>query len=64
MAVSAITATELYFGAERSAARSVNLRGVEEFFSLITLLDFDGPAASHAASIRVDGLRVEDWTTA
>ena len=102
MAVSAITATELYFGAEGSAARSVNLRAVEELFSLIKLLDFACPAAGHAASIRadltqrgliigpydvliagqarsaglclitnnrrefdrVDGLRVEDWTTA
>ena len=52
MAMSAITLSELYHGAEKSAKVSQNLEVIEEFSSLIEVLPYTAKASAHYGSIR------------
>ncbi len=52
MAISAITLSELYHGAEKSAKVAQNLAVVEEFSSLLEVLPYTAKAASHYGAIR------------
>ena len=52
MAISAITLSELYHGAEKSARTSQNLEVIEEFASLLEVLPYTAKAAQHYGSIR------------
>lgn len=52
MAMSAITLSELYHGAEKSAKVSQNLEVIEEFSSLLEVLPYTGKALAHYGSIR------------
>ncbi|MFO1195223.1 MAG: type II toxin-antitoxin system VapC family toxin [Rhodoferax sp.] len=52
MAISAITLSELYHGAEKSSRVDQNLAVVEEFASLVEVLPYAGKASAHYGSIR------------
>lgn len=52
MAVSSITLSELYHGAERSARVTQNLAVVEEFASLLEVLPYPAKASAHYGAIR------------
>ncbi|MBH9551550.1 type II toxin-antitoxin system tRNA(fMet)-specific endonuclease VapC [Inhella gelatinilytica] len=52
MAISAITLSELFHGAETSAKVSQNLAVVEEFASLLDVLPYTAKAAQHYGAIR------------
>jgi tRNA(fMet)-specific endonuclease VapC len=52
MAISAITLSELYHGAEKSAKVSQNLEVIEEFSSLLEVLPYTAKASAHYGSIR------------
>jgi len=52
MAISAITLSELYHGAEKSTKVAQNLAVVEEFASLIEVLPYTPKTASHYGAIR------------
>jgi tRNA(fMet)-specific endonuclease VapC len=52
MAMSAITLSELYHGAEKSAKVSKNLEVIEEFSSMLEVLPYTGKASAHYGSIR------------
>lgn len=52
MAISAITLSELYHGAEKSAKVSQNLAVVEEFASLLEVLPYAAKASQHYGAIR------------
>jgi tRNA(fMet)-specific endonuclease VapC len=52
MAMSAITLSELYHGAEKSVKVSQNLEVIEEFSSLLEVLPYTGKASAHYGSIR------------
>ena len=52
MAMSAITLSELFHGAEKSARVSQNLAVVEEFASLLEVLPYTARAAVHYGTIR------------
>ena len=52
MAMSVITLSELYHGAEKSAKVSQNLEVIEEFSSLLEVLPYTGKASAHYGSIR------------
>jgi tRNA(fMet)-specific endonuclease VapC len=52
MAMSAITLSELYHGAEKSVKVSQNLEVIEEFSSLIEVLPYTAKASAHYGSIR------------
>lgn len=52
MAMSAITLSELYHGAEKSAKVSQNLAVVEEFASLLQVLPYTVKASQHYGAIR------------
>jgi tRNA(fMet)-specific endonuclease VapC len=52
MAMSAITLSELYHGAEKSAKVSQNLEVIEEFSSLLEVLPYTAKASAHYGSIR------------
>ena len=52
MAMSAITLSELYHGAEKSAKVSQNLEVIEEFASLLEVLPYSAKAAPHYGAIR------------
>ena len=52
MAMSAITLSELYHGAEKSAKVSQNLEVIEEFSSLLEVLPYTGKVSAHYGSIR------------
>lgn len=52
MAMSAITLSELYHGAEKSAKVSQNLAVVEEFASLLQVLPYTAKASQHYGAIR------------
>lgn len=54
LAISTISAFELWFGADRSSDPSRNRRVVDEFLALLRVIDFDLDAASHAAEIRAE----------
>ena len=52
IAVSTITATELFFGVERSSRPEDNRLVVDRILHQLVVLDFDTAAAGHAAEIR------------
>ena len=52
MAISAITLSELYHGAEKSAKVAQNLAAVEEFASLLEVLPYAAKASVHYGNIR------------
>jgi tRNA(fMet)-specific endonuclease VapC len=52
MAISAITLSELYHGAEKSATVAQNLAVVEEFSSLLEVLPYTPKASQHYGAIR------------
>ena len=52
MALSAITLSELYHGAEKSAKVAQNLEVVEEFASLVQVLAYGPKASQHYGAIR------------
>lgn len=52
MAISAITLSELYHGAEKSAKVSQNLAVIEEFASLLEVLPYTAKASQHYGAIR------------
>lgn len=54
MAISAITLSELYHGAEKSAKVSQNLEVIEEFASLLVVLPYTAKASQHYGAIRSD----------
>ena len=52
MAISAITMSELFHGAEKSAKIAQNLAVVEEFASLLEVLPYSAKASQHYGAIR------------
>ncbi len=52
MAISAITLSELYHGAEKSSRVAQNLAVVEEFASLLEVLHYTAKASLHYGAIR------------
>lgn len=52
MAMSAITLSELFHGAEKSAKVAQNLAVVEEFASLLEVLPYSAKASQHYGAIR------------
>jgi tRNA(fMet)-specific endonuclease VapC len=52
MAISAITLSELFYGAEKSAKVAQNLAVVEEFASLLQVLPYTAKASQHYGAIR------------
>ena len=52
MAISAITLSELFHGAEKSAKVAQNLAVVEEFASLLEVLPYTAKASQHYGAIR------------
>lgn len=54
MAISAITLSELYHGAEKSAKITQNLAVVEEFASLLEVLPYGAKASQHYGAIRAE----------
>lgn len=52
MAISAITLSELFHGAERSAKVAQNLAVIEEFASLLDVLPYTAKASQHYGAIR------------
>jgi tRNA(fMet)-specific endonuclease VapC len=52
MAISAITLSELFHGAEKSAKVAQNLAIVEEFASLLEVLPYSTKASQHYGAIR------------
>ena len=52
MAMSAITLSELYHGAEKSVKVSQNLEVIEEFSSWLEVLPYSAKASAHYGSIR------------
>lgn len=52
MAISAITLSELYYGAEKSSKVSENLAAIEDFCSRLEVLPYGSKAAQHYGAIR------------
>jgi tRNA(fMet)-specific endonuclease VapC len=52
MAISAVTLSELFHGAEKSAKVAQNLAVVEEFASLLEVLPYTAKASQHYGAIR------------
>lgn len=52
MAISAITLSELFHGAEKSAKIAQNLAVVEEFASLLDVLPYSAKASQHYGAMR------------
>ena len=52
MCISAITLSELYHGAEKSARPDHNLRQVEDFVSRLEVLEYGSKASAHYGQIR------------
>ncbi len=52
MAISAITLSELFHGAEKSARPSDNLAAIEDFCSRLEVLPYGAKAAQHYGAIR------------
>jgi tRNA(fMet)-specific endonuclease VapC len=52
MAISAVTLSELFHGAEKSAKVAQNLAVVEEFSSLLEVLPYTAKASQHYGAIR------------
>ena len=54
MCISSVTAMELLYGAEKSAAVERNLRVVEGFMRQLEVLDYDQSAAAHSGQLRAE----------
>jgi tRNA(fMet)-specific endonuclease VapC len=54
MAISAITLSELYHGAEKSAKVTQNLAVVEEFASRLEVLPYSAKASQHYGAVRAE----------
>lgn len=54
MAISAITLSDLYHDAEKSAKVAQNLAAVEEFASLLEVLPYSAKASQHYGAIRAE----------
>lgn len=54
MCVSVVTAMELIYGAEKSAAPERNLGVVESFLSRLVVMDYGLPAAEHTGQLRAE----------
>jgi len=52
MAISSITLSELYYGAEKSNNVSANLSGIEDFCSRLEVLPYGPKASQHYGAIR------------
>ena len=52
MAISTITLSELFHGAEKSSRVNVNLAAIEDFCSRLTVLPYAAKASQHYGSIR------------
>lgn len=57
LCISSVTAMELYYGAENSAAPERNFKIINSFISRLALLDYDANAAMQTAQIRVETKR-------
>ena len=53
MAISSITLSELYYGAEKSSNVSTNLSVIEDFCSRLEVLPYGSKASQHYGAIRV-----------
>jgi tRNA(fMet)-specific endonuclease VapC len=58
LCISTITLSELFYGVERSARRSQNLRAVEEFAARLEVMPFPAKAAAHFGEIRAELTRL------
>ena len=58
LCISTITLGELFYGVERSARRSQNLRAVEEFAARLEVMPFPAKAAAHFGQIRAELARL------
>ena len=54
LCVSTVTAMELIFGAEKSAAPEKNLGVIEAFLARLAVLDYDLHAAEHSGQLRAE----------
>ena len=54
MCVSTVTAMELIYGAEKSAAPEKNLGVIEGFLARLAVLDYDLHAAEHTGQLRAE----------
>ena len=54
LATSSVVVSELLYGVHRSTTPERLKRQVDWLIQLVTVLDFDEPAAAHAAEIRAD----------
>jgi tRNA(fMet)-specific endonuclease VapC len=54
VAISAVTMSELCYGAAHSASPASNRAAVDEFASFLDVLPFDAAAAAHAGEIRAE----------
>jgi len=52
MAISSITLSELYYGAEKSSNVSINLSVIEDFCSRLEVLPYGSKASQHYGAIR------------
>ena len=52
MAISSITLSELYYGAEKSSNVSINLSVIEDFCSRLEVLPYGAKASQHYGAIR------------
>jgi tRNA(fMet)-specific endonuclease VapC len=52
MAISSITLSELFYGAEKSLNTDKNLEAVEEFVSHLDVLPYDAKASQHYGQIK------------
>ncbi len=54
LCISTVSAMELIFGAEKSAAPEKNLAVVESFLARLAVLDYDLRAAQHSGQLRAE----------
>ena len=52
IAISSITLAELYYGAEKSQRVSQNLEAIEEFTSLLSVINYDADSSRHYGEIK------------
>ena len=52
MAISSITLSELFYGAEKSSKTDQNLEAIEEFVSHLEVLPYDAKASQHYGRIK------------
>lgn len=54
MCISTVTAMELIYGAEKSAAVERNLRVIDSFMNQLEVLNYDPAAAAHSGQLRAE----------